>query len=336
MSLPSSDEITVVSIPSLDGSDIDTYSNTLFRKWGIGTKELNNGLLILFSVSDRKWRIEVGTGLEEYMTDGYAKIEAKNVLVPYFKTKEYFSGINALVDDFITKLGPIAWDSRVALKKKQADEAKQQEAAFTDGLITFFTWFAILAMLGVVVTITMKKRAKEKRRLEAEEEARKERIASLVSDNNSSINEFTRMSQWAKDRKELFLSGHYSRNINFDDFDKAGKKLTDLLTQRHLTIESLESEKILIRNITQELLTQIRDVYIRSVEFSTLKSSVLEAREQLKRYDKEILNTAASHKRMIDTFGINIVEISFPQTNLSNKLRDMDSVLYALSMEQLM
>ncbi len=65
----SSIEITIVTINSLDGQDVDSYSNELFRKWGIGTKELNNGLLMLISVTDRKWRIEVGNGLEEYITD---------------------------------------------------------------------------------------------------------------------------------------------------------------------------------------------------------------------------------------------------------------------------
>ena len=63
-------QIAVVTIHSLDGSDIESYAVDLFKKWGIGDKASNRGVLILYAIDDRKARIEVGYGLEPILPDG--------------------------------------------------------------------------------------------------------------------------------------------------------------------------------------------------------------------------------------------------------------------------
>jgi uncharacterized protein len=63
-------QIAVVTINSLDGSDIDSYAVDLFKKWGIGSKASDHGVLILLAVRDRKYRFEVGYGLEPILPDG--------------------------------------------------------------------------------------------------------------------------------------------------------------------------------------------------------------------------------------------------------------------------
>jgi uncharacterized protein len=63
-------QISVVTINSLDGGDIDDYANRLFAQWGIGGKGNNNGVLILFAIQDHKYRTEVGYGLEPILPDG--------------------------------------------------------------------------------------------------------------------------------------------------------------------------------------------------------------------------------------------------------------------------
>jgi len=62
-------QIAVVTIPSLEGELIEEYSLALFRKWGIGDRKLNNGVLILVAVAEKKSRIEVGYGLEGALPD---------------------------------------------------------------------------------------------------------------------------------------------------------------------------------------------------------------------------------------------------------------------------
>ena len=65
-------EIVVVTVPTLGGTDIESYANELFRSWGIGDARMNNGILLLIAKDDRAFRIEVGYGLEGAITDGYA------------------------------------------------------------------------------------------------------------------------------------------------------------------------------------------------------------------------------------------------------------------------
>ena len=63
-------QIVVVTIPTLNGDALEDYATTLYRSWGIGDKEKNNGVLLLVVTKDRKSRIEVGYGLEGALPDG--------------------------------------------------------------------------------------------------------------------------------------------------------------------------------------------------------------------------------------------------------------------------
>ena len=63
-------QIAVVTVNSLDGSDIESYAVALYKQWGIGSKATDHGVLILLAVQDKKYRIEVGYGLEPILPDG--------------------------------------------------------------------------------------------------------------------------------------------------------------------------------------------------------------------------------------------------------------------------
>ena len=65
-------QISIVTINSLDGNNIKEYANGLLRKWGIGNKTKNNGILLLLSRSDKEIGIEVGYGLEGRINDAKA------------------------------------------------------------------------------------------------------------------------------------------------------------------------------------------------------------------------------------------------------------------------
>ncbi|RXK81476.1 TPM domain-containing protein [Filimonas effusa] len=87
-----SNQICIVTIPTLDGGSIDDYAVNLFRSWGIGNKKTNNGVLVLVAVNDRKIRIEVGYGLEGAIPDVIAKSIINNDLGPAFKQGNYYRG----------------------------------------------------------------------------------------------------------------------------------------------------------------------------------------------------------------------------------------------------
>jgi len=65
-------QIAMVTIPSLQGEPVEDVANVLYRKWGVGNKKNNEGVLLLLSIADRRSRLEVGYGLEPLIPDGYA------------------------------------------------------------------------------------------------------------------------------------------------------------------------------------------------------------------------------------------------------------------------
>ena len=85
-------QIAVVTIKSLDGQSIDQYAPDLFAKFGIGNKRTNDGVLILLAVDDRRYRIEVGYGLEPILPDGKVGGFGREA-VPFLKQGDYSAAV---------------------------------------------------------------------------------------------------------------------------------------------------------------------------------------------------------------------------------------------------
>ena len=85
-------QVAVVTVNSLDGSDIDSYAVDLYKQWGIGSKATDHGVLILLAVQDRKYRIEVGYGLEPILPDGKVGSFGREA-VPLLKQNNYSAAI---------------------------------------------------------------------------------------------------------------------------------------------------------------------------------------------------------------------------------------------------
>ncbi|MFC1607574.1 TPM domain-containing protein [Candidatus Latescibacterota bacterium] len=86
-------EIAVVAVGNMDGLDVDTYAVELMKTWGIGSRERNDGVLILLAIEERKWRIEPGYGLEPIITDLEAGQLGRDIMVPLFKAGKYGEGL---------------------------------------------------------------------------------------------------------------------------------------------------------------------------------------------------------------------------------------------------
>lgn len=82
-------EFAVVSVESLLSRSIEDYANNLFNTLGIGKKEKDNGVLLLFSRSDEKVRLEIGRGLEGCLNDSKCGRILDNYFVPYRENDEY-------------------------------------------------------------------------------------------------------------------------------------------------------------------------------------------------------------------------------------------------------
>ena len=86
-------ETAVVMLPSIGENDIFDFSTSLFRKWGIGKKKSDNGLLILFVMDQHKVRFATGYGIEGTMTDAMSKRIQTQYMVPAFKQSDWNKGM---------------------------------------------------------------------------------------------------------------------------------------------------------------------------------------------------------------------------------------------------
>lgn len=96
-----SNQILVVTFKSLDGESLEDFSIKLAEKWKIGTKEKDNGVILLIFKDDRKVRIEVGYGLEGALTDAICSQIIRNEIVPNFKAGNYDLGVEKAIDRII-------------------------------------------------------------------------------------------------------------------------------------------------------------------------------------------------------------------------------------------
>jgi uncharacterized protein len=97
-------QLVVATVPSLEGSDIETYANRLFRAWQLGQAQKNNGILLLVAPNERKVRIEVGYGLEGTLTDALSSTIISGAIIPHFKRGDFSGGVEAGVHGIMAVL----------------------------------------------------------------------------------------------------------------------------------------------------------------------------------------------------------------------------------------
>jgi len=83
----------ILTVLSTGGLPIEQFAIELAEKWKLGRKGKDNGMLFVLAKNDRRWRFEVGYGLEGFVTDQYCSRTGRDVLVPYLKKGDYSRGI---------------------------------------------------------------------------------------------------------------------------------------------------------------------------------------------------------------------------------------------------
>jgi len=94
----SSNQIVVAIFRSLQGESLEDYSIRLAQAWRVGQKGLDNGVIFLVFLDDRKMRLEVGYGLESKLTDALASQILRQVVAPRFRDGKVPDGIAAGLD----------------------------------------------------------------------------------------------------------------------------------------------------------------------------------------------------------------------------------------------
>jgi uncharacterized protein len=145
----SSIQLVVATVKSLEGSDVESYANQLFRFWKLGEARKNNGVLLLVAPAERKVRIEVGYGLEGTLTDAFSSVIISSAIIPRFKTGDFSGGIERGVDGITSVLsGDTAdWQPKVRVR---TDEGANNEllASLLPLLMIFVIWYLIGSARG--------------------------------------------------------------------------------------------------------------------------------------------------------------------------------------------
>jgi uncharacterized protein len=139
-------QLVVATVKSLQGGDIETYGNELFRFWKLGQAQKNNGVLLLVAPAEHKVRIEVGYGLEGTLTDALSSVIISSAIVPRFKTNDYSGGIERGVDGII---GVLSGDT-ADWQPKQAVRSDTPSRAF-NGLFPILIFFLVIFIIRYLI-----------------------------------------------------------------------------------------------------------------------------------------------------------------------------------------
>ncbi|MBX7056451.1 MAG: TPM domain-containing protein [Leptospirales bacterium] len=144
-----SNQVAILTIDSLQGEILETYSLKVAETWKLGRADVDNGVLFLIVRDERLMRIEVGQGLEGALGDAICRRILDLVVKPHFKQGDFDGGVQAGVDAI---LGVIKGEYT------PPDESEQSDSGFGDipilvrilsGLLIFFvlgifTWVLII------------------------------------------------------------------------------------------------------------------------------------------------------------------------------------------------
>ena len=142
-------QLVVITIPSLQGLEIEDYGYQLGRAWGIGEKKKDTGVLLIVAPSERRVRIEVGYGLEGVLTDAVSNVILQEKVLPKFRAGDISGGIVDGAEAVIIQL------------TLPDDEAKARVVAVADGsgketedlpliLVGFLVIWVVFGLLGSV------------------------------------------------------------------------------------------------------------------------------------------------------------------------------------------
>ena len=286
-------ELTFAIVSTLEDRDIESYANDLFKQWGVGKKDRNNGLLVVIAPNERKWRVEVGYGLEAYLTDYQSQELAEGNFKPNFRAGNYFAGIDAFVDATTKHLGTSTWEDRLAYKAKE-------EKASHEAMVNFWWGFlyVVLSIIGLIIIVVAFVKFKAKIEREKAFKAKKDdRLASY------------------KEKVDLINNKLRSYKLNVITVDSAllslisnSKDDSELTTNFNTAINSLLPHADLIQTISEvnSNLSELDRVY-NSLNRNEKRINITETKKQEFTLDPHstigsLKSTLAQVKRSISLF----------------------------------
>lgn len=142
-----SSQVVLLTVPDLQGLTIEDYTIRVAEAWKIGQKGLDNGVILVVGLKERRIRIEVGYGLEPLVTDAKCDYIIRNLMIPRFREGNYYQGIH---DGLEQITGIIRRDFDISPEEmekfRKQKEKKSGKSPIPIGLIILI--FIILSSIG--------------------------------------------------------------------------------------------------------------------------------------------------------------------------------------------
>jgi uncharacterized protein len=140
-------QMVVLTVDSLEGQSIEEFSISVAHdKWKLGQKGKDNGVLLVVAAEDRKYRIEVGYGLEGVLPDSLVGSIGRDFLVPFFSKGDYSTGIYkatlAVVQKIAANAGVVITGMPAAKKFYPAEGKEKSSGVF--GQIVSLLFFLVI------------------------------------------------------------------------------------------------------------------------------------------------------------------------------------------------
>lgn len=153
-------QLVVATVPDLQGYTIEDYGYRLLRAWGVGLKGADNGAILIVAPAERKVRVEVGYGLEPWLTDAFSSVVINRTIVPRFKSGDMPGGIvagaNALADQL--SLPEVDARGKVVAAAAEYDRAHWQAGGEADGGVPMALIFWLIVIAAVVLPMLARRR----------------------------------------------------------------------------------------------------------------------------------------------------------------------------------
>ena len=138
-------QLAVLTIPTLEGEVLESYSMKVAETWKLGSAEKDTGVLLLIALEERSIRIEVGYGLEGVLTDTKCGLIIRNVIAPEFRNGNYQAGIVNAVNNMV---GLVKGDESLVSKRVLNESSGDSGAFIFMGVVLLYGFIFVMAVIS--------------------------------------------------------------------------------------------------------------------------------------------------------------------------------------------
>lgn len=138
-------QLAVLTIPTLEGEVLESYSMKVAETWELGSAEKDTGVLLLIALEERSIRIEVGYGLEGVLTDTRCGLIIRNVIAPEFRNGNYQAGIVNAVNNMV---GLVKGDESLVSKRVLNESSGDSGAFIFMGVVLLYGFIFVMAVIS--------------------------------------------------------------------------------------------------------------------------------------------------------------------------------------------